>query len=339
VDNHADFCQKPWDRPKHGHFFSDWRTIPELYPVFSPGKAPGFSDIRIPSHYYYYSTPRYTYGYDAVNFVTSDFDENEQPWTVKRNKIFWRGATTGGGAHPRGYIASYQRHRLVNMTSGPHNQEAAKTIVVPSPYHPGAFSVSAVRGSDVNEEIADVAFTAAVGCENYKDKGFDVSGCEAMEKDFRFASAVPLGEHWMYKYLIDVDGYGYSGRFLAFMLSESAVIKSTIYKEFFSDWVQPWLHYIPLSMDYSELYNVYAYFAGPTPSMMKGIQRQAEGTIIGGEYYSPPGDAQLRNIALAGRKWKRTTARLIDMDIYVYRLCLEYARLWADDRESMSYQS
>lgn len=66
VDNHYDFCNKPWDKSKNGHFFSDWRTIPALYPVFSPGKAPGFSDIRIPSHYYYYSSTRYTYGWVCV---------------------------------------------------------------------------------------------------------------------------------------------------------------------------------------------------------------------------------------------------------------------------------
>lgn len=36
-----------------GHFFSDWRTINALYPMFSPAKGLGFSDILIPSHYYH----------------------------------------------------------------------------------------------------------------------------------------------------------------------------------------------------------------------------------------------------------------------------------------------
>jgi hypothetical protein len=58
VDNDYDFCDDTKAMSRHGHFFSDWRTIPVLYPVFSPGKAPGYSDIVIPSHYYYTSTKR-----------------------------------------------------------------------------------------------------------------------------------------------------------------------------------------------------------------------------------------------------------------------------------------
>lgn len=58
VDNEFDFCAKSWGRYYQGHFFSDWRTLPALYPIFSPAKAPGFSDIMIPSHYYYGATKR-----------------------------------------------------------------------------------------------------------------------------------------------------------------------------------------------------------------------------------------------------------------------------------------
>lgn len=120
------------------------------------------------------------------------------------------------------------------MTSSAFNEHINRTVVFPSIQHHGYFSLANVRASDVNEEIVDAGFTKAVGCETYK------GGCEGLEKDFRFASAVPLAAHWKYKYLIDIDGYGYSGRFLAFMLSESAVLKSTVYQEFFSDWLQPW---------------------------------------------------------------------------------------------------
>lgn len=106
-----DFCSEPWAHTEHGHFFSDWRTIPVLYPVFSPGKAPGFLDIRIPSHYYYGSTPRYTYGWDAVNLELKNVDDSEVPWEEKDEHIFWRGATTGGGNSPQGFASHYQRHR------------------------------------------------------------------------------------------------------------------------------------------------------------------------------------------------------------------------------------
>lgn len=125
----SDFCRKPYGRYLQGHFFSDYRTIHALYPIFSPAKAPGYNDIVIPSHYYYGETkryviyyysrtsrlslfqPRYTYGRDPVNHITKDTDNYEVEWEGKKNKIFWRGASTGGGSSPPGFLHQYQRHR------------------------------------------------------------------------------------------------------------------------------------------------------------------------------------------------------------------------------------
>ena len=108
-----DFCQKPQEHYQQGLFFTDWRSIPVLYPVFSPARTKGFMDIRIPSHYYYGSTKGYTYGWDWDKKVLMPVDKMEKPWEEKIDKIFWRGATTGGGSHPPGFSPQYQRHRYV----------------------------------------------------------------------------------------------------------------------------------------------------------------------------------------------------------------------------------
>jgi hypothetical protein len=113
VDDRYNFCDHPWAHYDQGHFFSDWRTIHALYPMFSPAKGLGFGDILIPSHYYYSSTKRYTYGWDPVNMRIKEVDDMEVPWEEKSNKIFWRGATTGGGSSPPGFLSRYQRHRFV----------------------------------------------------------------------------------------------------------------------------------------------------------------------------------------------------------------------------------
>jgi hypothetical protein len=42
-----------------------------------------------------------------------EVDEMEVPWEDKYDKIFWRGATTGGGGHPPGYATQYHRHRYL----------------------------------------------------------------------------------------------------------------------------------------------------------------------------------------------------------------------------------
>ena len=75
----------------------------------------------------------------------------------------------------------------------------------------------------------DVVFVSAVG--DYP------GGKEELRKVHRFAPSVLLGklEHWSYKYLVDLDGMSYSAWFMAFLASDSAALKSTVYKEFHSD--------------------------------------------------------------------------------------------------------
>lgn len=84
-----------------------------LYPILSPAKAEGFGDVRIPSHYYYGTTRRYTYAWDEVTLDMRALDSMEMPWEMKDEKMFWRGATTGGGSSPPGFSPGYHRHRCV----------------------------------------------------------------------------------------------------------------------------------------------------------------------------------------------------------------------------------
>ncbi|CDZ96493.1 Endoplasmic reticulum protein EP58, contains filamin rod domain and KDEL motif [Phaffia rhodozyma] len=325
VDDKYDFCDYPWAHFDQGHFFSDWRVIDSLYPMFSPAKGLGFSDIIIPTHYYYSSTKRYTYGWDPVNMRIKDFDDMDVPWEKKTDKIFWRGATTGGGASPPGYLSRYQRHRLVRMSTD--GSDVNRTVVVPVSHSSKKYVEVTVPVDELNEDMMDFAFVKAVGCTSYP------GGCDGLRKDHRFADGVSLGENWKHKYLIDVDGMGYSARLFALLMSKSAVMKTTVYREFFSDWIQPWLHYIPVSSDYQEIYNIHAYFSGPSASTSKKL---ANGTtpIATGTH----DDSELRKIAMEGRKWKMTNGRKVDMEIYVYRLALEWARLVADQRSSRTYQ-
>ncbi|KAJ3771451.1 hypothetical protein FB446DRAFT_803647 [Lentinula raphanica] len=74
------FCEQPHLHYTQGHFFSDWRTLDDLYPVLSPARAKGFGDIKIPSHYYYGSTKAYTYGWDKANQKVHSVDLGEVAW-------------------------------------------------------------------------------------------------------------------------------------------------------------------------------------------------------------------------------------------------------------------
>jgi hypothetical protein len=325
-----DYCAFPHAHYTQGHFFSDWRTIPALYPVFSPAKAKGFLDIRIPSHYYYGSTPSYTYGWDPVNLELREVDPMEVPWEKKVDKIFWRGATTGGGTHPPGVEPQYQRHRFLRMASVAAETDRALTYADP-PSSTTNFVTTQVSVAKLNSDIMDTAFTKAMMPESYP------GGLEALRATHRFGNAVPLGRHWSYRYLVDLDGMSYSGRFMAFLASDSVPIKSTVYEEFFSDWIQPWVHFIPLSTSYKEIYNIYGYFTGATKATLETANSSLAEIPID-ERRSVEGDKRLKRIARAGKQWKKTIGRKVDMEVYLYRLCLEWARLWADDRDSMSLE-
>ena len=73
------------------------------------------------------------------------------------------------------------------------------------------------------------------------------------------------------------------------------------------------LHYIPLSSSYSEIYNIHAYFSGPSASTMDAanatVRRTADWEAVKEER-----DAQLRQIARAGKQWKQTLGRTADME-------------------------
>ncbi|KAJ7687687.1 hypothetical protein B0H17DRAFT_1069507 [Mycena rosella] len=384
----TDFCAAPGAHYEHGHFFSDWRLLPALVPVFSPARAPGFLDIRIPSHYYYGGTRRYTYAWDPINLEQRAVDAMEVPWEEKRDAVWWRGASTGGGSNPPGFGGGYQRHRFLRMASVGAVEESTalgratavtfavppqprpvvssvdSALLAPEGPRPGTYMTVPVPLPELNADVMDTAFVKEV---------------VPVGTEHRMGDSVELGVGWGYKYLLDLDGMGYSGRFMAFLASDSVPVKATVYDEYFSGWLEPWVHYIPLSAAYAEIYNLVAYFSGPAPSVLRAANLSATGAQafvpasgslfssahrhladrrrelgdaegggeVGGEAdaevmlrsaVQEEGDRRLRRIARAGKQWKRTMGRTIDMEVYVYRLALEYARLWADDREAMSYK-
>ena len=247
------FCKNPWAHYNQGHFFSDWRTISALFPMFSPAKAAGYSDIRIPSHYYYAQVRRYTYGWDPVNLQLTDVDGMETAWEDKSDKIFWRGASTGGGSSPPGFAAQYQRHRCHPFRLSVHTSRLPlfhghrfvrlasdqsttnRTVVFADPPGSTNYVYADVPAATLNDEIMDVAFLKVVGAENFP------GGINELVRTHRIDdTGTTLGDHWKYKYVVDLDGMSYSGRFFSFLESDSAVLKATVYREFFSDWIQPW---------------------------------------------------------------------------------------------------
>ncbi|SGY16116.1 BQ5605_C012g06764 [Microbotryum silenes-dioicae] len=78
----------------------------------------------------------------------------------------------------------------------------------------------------------------------------------------RFSPFMTREEQSVYKYTMDIDGNGWSGRLHTLMSSNSLVLKSTIRPEWYFERIQPWYHYIPVNVDYTDLFNIMAFFKG-----------------------------------------------------------------------------
>ena len=90
------------------------------------------------------------------------------------------------------------------------------------------------------------------------------------------------------------------------------VLKSTIFPEWYSDQIIPWVHYVPVKVDYSDLYDIMAFFVG-TPDGKGSHDDLAE------------------KIGAAGKQFAQKHWRRIDMASYMFRLVLEYRRLLYQD--------
>ncbi|KZT55630.1 glycosyltransferase family 90 protein [Calocera cornea HHB12733] len=318
-----DFCTHPEKFYQFGHFYAGWPMFNETFPVFGPGRGPRSMDIRIPSYYYVVPLPKYTYGFDPVLGHGQDDDPNDPEWDEKSGTMFWRGATTGGGSSPQGRYSLVQLAGQDNPTSQPILHRTGHGLSE-------SWTETRIDVNSLRTAAMDVGFTKAVQCAPYKP-----GGCDGMMRDYTFVDKVPLYEAYKSKILLDLDGMGYSARSMALLASKSALVKSTIYREFFDDWLQPWVHFIPLSSTFEELFNIWAFFVGVPAHLVDPTLPAAPAQA--GDVFDPKGDAALRSIADSGRSWKREHARIVDMEVYTYRLCLEWARLWYQDEQEMDF--
>ncbi|KAJ7096843.1 glycosyl transferase family 90-domain-containing protein, partial [Mycena epipterygia] len=139
------------------------------------------------------------------------------PWEDKTPKIYWRGMSNGGMIIGENYH-HFARFKLADMARE----------------HPDLMDVAITRFAEtLCEEGCD---RAAVLAE------YNITG-----------NSQPREDLYRYKYVIDVDGTTFSGRFLGLLRSGSLVFKSTLFEEYFNDWLRPFEHYVPVKADLSDL--------------------------------------------------------------------------------------
>jgi Glycosyl transferase family 90 len=139
------------------------------------------------------------------------------------------------------------------------------------------------------------------------------STCATQQEFFHPSGPISPLTQYQHRFLMDLDGNTFSGRFYNHLRSNSLSLKMTVFKEWHDDRLRPWVHYVPVSLEMGEL-----------PELVRWFATTERGEAVG------------RNVAGMGAEAWRIGLRAEDMQVYVYRLFLETARLIDPERKLMA---
>ncbi|KAL8995287.1 MAG: hypothetical protein Q9169_004931 [Polycauliona sp. 2 TL-2023] len=240
-------CSNPGASMQHGFVVAPdtLHITHQPVPIWSQSKLGTFQDLIMPA-------PAYTVKKDQKKE-----HQDNTPWSSKADQLYWVGSTSGGNSH-HGNWRYMHRERLVGFVNSPNQQITLLNQTRPNgggPWRPFNSTMARVQN------LFNVAFTAAIQCG---------SVCDSIKQKYPFHDRGGPQDAFRYRFLLDMDGNAWSGRYYSLLRSISAVIKQSLFREFQGDaWIKPWVHYIPPSMDGSEL-----------PEMMRFLTQTGEGREI-----------------------------------------------------------
>ncbi|KAE9991651.1 hypothetical protein EG327_011272 [Venturia inaequalis] len=293
VYNHtafSDICNSPSLRETYGFFDrpNAFNIVQDLFPIFSQSKISSFQDIIYPSPWYWAGKV--------------DYDSHkDMSWEKKTNQMYWRGSTTGGFSRNGGWRHQH-RQRVVRKMSAPDTTRILEDKGEAGEHKWLSKDVPRKEYAD----MVDVQFSHVGQC--------DPGDCDAQKEFFNVGERVDQEDAWKYKFLLDMDGNAFSGRFYAFLKSHSLVHKMSIFQEWHMDWLKPWVHYVPISLKGDEWLESVRYFAS-----------------------EPSGKEQAPKLAKQGTEWAKKALRNEDFEVWFFRLLLEYGRIIDDNREVIGY--
>ncbi|KAJ6183715.1 hypothetical protein N7519_005016 [Penicillium mononematosum] len=237
-DNTSTFAIEPLGSPSLKHILgifdrpNAFKLTNELVPMFSTSHLSSFQDIPIPSPWYY----------EKIGGYQSDHDI---PWESRKGQIYWRGGSTGGLSHD-GSWRTLQRQRVVasleHKLGHPILERKAESTC--SIGGDEGWKVRRANQTEVSGYF-NAHFVAIVFCEG--------QDCDDEKMFFDVMGRDDENEAWKYRYLLDMDGHAYSGRFYAFLHSKSVPFKLTFFREWHENILFPWVHYVPLNKDGNEI--------------------------------------------------------------------------------------
>lgn len=284
-----DYCEDPELFQLHG-FLQRPDTLNitrRLLPVLSSCAPLHFQDILLPGP----AGP----AYDEIGDVHID-EAFELHWEDKLDKLYWVGTSTGLYATTNDWRTGH-RQRMALLFDVKQPSDKLFTFLSPPNWRPYRAPLSTLQ------RLFDLRISRIHQCEE--------PACSEMTAIFLHGDGnQPLEDIGMsleHKYVLDIDGNTWSGRFHRLLRSRSCVFKMTIFRQAHDDRLEPWFHYVPVSMSAREL-----------PEIMRFFTQDARGREIAS------------NIADAGHQAARRYIRATDADIATLRVLLELARLLDD---------
>ncbi|EEP81827.1 conserved hypothetical protein [Uncinocarpus reesii 1704] len=308
----GDICHQPDLAFLHGFFLSpaSFKLSRDLLPVFSQSKVPGFNDILYPSSWNYV---------DKVKYEPSG-DHPDPPYSEKEPVVFWRG-TTSEGKSIHGAWKGMVRQRFIHLAN---NHSSNHVSVLLPTAKTGKFAYKTFKGSQI---LPSLGFNTSVFiAESVARCGGN--DCAAQTREFATVPRSDFQDHWKYRFLFDMDGAGFSGRFLPFLTSRSLIFRTALFRQWLDSRLTPWLHFVPQDLRLHDFYSTLAYFAGAKEIDEAGKVKKV---------IMKPHDGEGEWIAEEGRRWAEKAIRKEDMEIYMFRLLLEWGRLTDDRRDQLGF--
>ena len=304
----TDICHQPDLAYLHGFLISpaSFKVTQDLIPLFSQSSISGFNDIMFPSPWNYV---------DKILYQPSE-DHPDLNYTEKTNDLFWIGSTSEGVSR-NGEWKGMPRQRLTHLVN---NNIPHKVSVLLPANESQTFSYQVLDGrtpTDILGLNTTVHLTNVVRCR--KD-------CEEQKEELGTSPSVDFQSHWEHRYLFDSDGAGFSGRFLPFLQSHSLPFKTGLFRQWLDSRLSPWLHFVPVDLRLHGLWSTLAYFTGVDVATGQS-QALLERHDVEGQW-----------IAEEGRKWAEKALRKEDMEIYFFRLLLEWGRITDDQRDVLGFK-
>ncbi|KAF2668389.1 hypothetical protein BT63DRAFT_456026 [Microthyrium microscopicum] len=232
------------------------------------------------------------------------YDAASDPdWESKNATLYWRGSTTGGFSRKGGWRRQHRQRIVSNL-----NAQGTATVLHKAPGSE-EWTNQTVNRHDY-ASLIDVSFSHIGQC--------DPSDCRAQHEFFHVVPAAPQSDAWSSRLLLDMDGNAFSGRFIAFLRSKSLVLKMAVFREWHAEWIKPWVHYVPLSLRGDEWLETTRY-------------------LLGDDSGTGTGEELGKRVAEQGREWAQKSLRKEDMEVWFFRLLLEYGRLIDDRRAEIGF--